>query len=95
MQVCCVLMDGIDRNGNWKLDWVRHRKWESALLQNTGVPPGGVLRAARRRWVQKPPGGLIPTARRLIRGGRLFLFGLNRLAAMNSCQATRQCSRSF
>jgi len=23
---------------------------------------------------QKPPGGLIPTARRLIRGGRMFLF---------------------
>jgi len=31
------------------MDWVRQRKWESALLQNTGVPPSGVLPAARRR----------------------------------------------
>ena len=44
---------------------------------------------------QKLPGGSIPTARRHIRDDHCFCFGLNRLAAMNSCQAAWYCSHSF
>jgi len=46
-------------------------------------------------FFQKPPGGSIPTARRLISGVWLFLFWLNRLAAMGLCQATRCWLRFF
>jgi len=44
---------------------------------------------------QKPPGGSIPTARRHISDEFCSCFGLNRLAAMNSCQAARLRSRSL
>jgi len=42
---------------------------------------------------QKLPGGSIPTARRHISGKHCSCFGMNRLATMNFCQATRSYSR--
>ena len=46
-------------------------------------------------FFQKPPGGSIPTARRHISDEPCSCFGLNRLAAMNSCQVARHRSRSL